>query len=72
VILHIPHSSTNIPFMDGYVADRQTMDNEIFKLTDWYADDSFHFADALTIKADFSRIFRDVKRFADRRLSFIS
>lgn len=29
VILHIPHSSTNIPFREGYVALEEQIQNEI-------------------------------------------
>lgn len=65
LILHVPHSSTCIPLMDGYVVDRKLLENEILKLTDWYTEDLFHIDDELMIVAPFSRIFCDVERFAD-------
>ena len=65
LILHIPHSSTNIPFYDGYLVDRTTINDEILKLTDWYTDDLYISDNAITVKADFSRIFCDVERFLD-------
>jgi len=39
IILHVPHSSTNIPLMDGYTVDSSSLASEILKLTDWYTDD---------------------------------
>lgn len=65
VILHIPHSSTNIPLNDGYVVDLTTLEKEILKLTDWYTDDLFYSIDDDMIKAEFSRIFCDPERFPD-------
>jgi len=65
LILHIPHSSTNIPIMNGYIVNQSILENEILKLTDWYTDDLFCSKDNVTIKADFSRIFCDTERFAD-------
>ena len=63
LILHIPHSSTNIPFLDGYVADENKIQNEIVKLTDWYTDELFFTNTDTMIIAPFSRIFCDVERF---------
>jgi N-formylglutamate amidohydrolase len=63
LILHIPHSSTNIPFLDGYVADENKIQNEIVKLTDWYTDELFFSSTDTMIIAPFSRIFCDVERF---------
>ena len=63
LILHIPHSSTNIPFLDGYVADEMKIQNEIVKLTDWYTDELFFSNSDTMIIAPFSRLFCDVERF---------
>ncbi len=65
IILHIPHSSTNIPFKEGYVVDSFSLEKEILKLTDWYTDDLFYSNEDEMIKADFSRIFCDPERFTD-------
>jgi N-formylglutamate amidohydrolase len=65
LILHIPHSSINIPTMDGYLVDANSLANEMLKLTDWYTDDLFYSIDDEMIKAEFSRIFCDVERFSD-------
>lgn len=35
LILHIPHSSINIPILEGYIQDSDKVYNEIIKLTDW-------------------------------------
>ncbi len=65
IILHIPHSSTGIPFTKGYVVEQEVLDSEILKLTDWYTDDLFSCENSIPIRADFSRIFCDTERFAD-------
>ena len=65
IILHIPHSSTNIPLSEGYLVDFITLEKEILKLTDWYTDDLFYSKDDEMIVAEFSRIFCDPERFPD-------
>lgn len=65
LILHIPHSSTNIPIKEGYLVDHLTLEKEILKLTDWYTDDLFYSKDDEMIVAEFSRIFCDPERFTD-------
>lgn len=72
LILHIPHSSTIIPFFDGYTADKQKISQEIIKLTDWYTDDLFSNEIDDAIIAPFSRIFCDVERFTDDKLEVMS
>lgn len=65
IILHIPHSTSNIPDFSGYVADTKTLEHEVLKLTDWYTEELFYTEKAYKVKDDFSRIFCDVERFAD-------
>jgi len=65
IVLHIPHSSVNIPFLDGYVVDMISLENEMLKLTDWHTEDLFHSEENDMIVADFSRIFCDPERFTD-------
>ncbi len=65
LILHIPHSSTLIPFLDGYIVEKEILEQEILKLTDWYTDDLFFSENDISIRADFSRIFCDPERFSD-------
>ena len=65
LILHIPHSSTHIPFKDGFVHDNNLIEHEINKLTDWYTDELFYSPEDITLKADFSRIFCDPERFRE-------
>lgn len=65
IILHIPHSATDIPFKDGYVVSNEILKIEILKLTDWYTDDLFYSSEEIVIRADFSRIFCDAERFTD-------
>tara|TARA_B110000046_G_C12605506_1_gene238638 strand:+ start:77 stop:310 length:234 start_codon:yes stop_codon:yes gene_type:complete len=49
IILHIPHSSTNIPLSEGYLVDYIALEKEILKLTDWYTDDLFYSNEAKRI-----------------------
>lgn len=64
VILHIPHSSTNIPFYDGYLKPKGGLREEIQLLTDWFTDELFNLPYKKII-TPFSRIFCDVERFAE-------
>lgn len=65
LVLHIPHSSSLIPIWDGYFADKEKINQEIIKLTDWYTNDLFDSEQDEKIIAPFSRIFCDVERFSD-------
>ncbi len=65
LVLHIPHSSMEIPLLEGYVSSHDEIQQEIIKLTDWYTDDLFDSKVDDKIVAPFSRIFCDVERFAD-------
>lgn len=65
IILHVPHSSTTIPYTDGFVISNDAIAKEILKLTDWYTDDLYHSDKDEMIKAEFSRIFCDPERFSD-------
>jgi N-formylglutamate deformylase len=72
LILHIPHSSTIIPFHDGFISSNDKIQQEIIKLTDWYTNDLFDSQVDYKIVAPFSRIFCDVERFADDELEMMS
>jgi N-formylglutamate deformylase len=72
LILHIPHSSTIIPFEGGYISSNYKIQQEIIKLTDWYTDDLFDSLIDHKIVAPFSRIFCDVERFSDDKLEIMS
>jgi N-formylglutamate deformylase len=65
LILHIPHSSTIIPFKDGYCVTDEILNQETLKLTDWFTDDLFENEFDISCKAQFSRIFCDTERFSD-------
>ena len=65
LILHIPHSSIEIPLLDGYTSNQEQINQEIIKLTDWYTDELFDSTYDDKIIAPFSRIFCDVERFVD-------
>ena len=72
LILHIPHSSSEIPLLDGYVTSHNKIQQEIIKLTDWYTDDLFDSQVDDKIITPFSRIFCDVERFVDDELEIMS
>jgi N-formylglutamate deformylase len=72
LVLHIPHSSTVIPILKGYVSSQEEINKEIIKLTDWYTDDLFDSQVDDKIVAPFSRIFCDVERFADDELEVMA
>ncbi|MEY4963883.1 MAG: hypothetical protein RLZZ323_1202 [Bacteroidota bacterium] len=72
LVLHIPHSSVEIPLIDGYVSTQDKIQQEIIKLTDWYTDDLFDSEVDDKIVAPFSRIFCDVERFADDELEIMA
>ncbi|NJK94730.1 MAG: N-formylglutamate amidohydrolase [Bacteroidales bacterium] len=65
LILHIPHSSLHIPFMDGFVENEELIRQEMVKLTDWCTDLLFFSKDDIMLLPDYSRLFCDVERFAD-------
>lgn len=65
LILHIPHSSPEIPSKEGYCVTDEILNQEILKLTDWHTDDLFEIDTDISVKAPFSRIFCDCERFSD-------
>jgi N-formylglutamate amidohydrolase len=72
LILHIPHSSIQIPLMEGFIVDDDVLQVEILKLTDWFTDDLFYSKEDIQVIAGFSRIFCDPERFADDKLEIMS
>jgi N-formylglutamate amidohydrolase len=66
IVIHIPHSSTVIPFYDGFNVN--LLNNEITKLTDWATNKIFKVKNVTTIETNFSRIFCDVERFSNDEL----
>lgn len=72
LVLHIPHSSTVIPSLQGYVVSSEILDAEILKLTDWFTDDLFTNDLDEAIIAPFSRVFCDVERFSDDSLEVMA
>lgn len=65
IILHIPHSSTNIPLKQGYTVADDFLKMEMLKLTDWHTEDLFFSDEDEMLVAPFSRVFCDVERFSD-------
>ena len=63
LILHVPHAATSLPNQEGFIHNKEKIQQEITKLTDWYTDDLFHSETDEMIVAPFSRIFCDVERF---------
>ena len=65
IILHVPHSSDQIPIREGYTVSDKIIHQEILKLTDWHTEDLFHSDEDIMVIAPFSRVFCDTERFAD-------
>jgi len=72
IILHIPHSSTRIPYLEGYSINENELQEEQLLLTDWHTDDLFSYPAAVSIIAGFSRIFCDVERFPEDKDEIMS
>jgi N-formylglutamate deformylase len=72
LILHIPHASTHIPTLEGFILSQADIDAEVRRLTDWYTDELFEYDQAKTVEAGFSRLFCDVERFADDSLEVMA
>lgn len=62
-ILHIPHTSTHIPNLEGFMPDK--VEENINLLTDWATDKIFDVDGVEKIVFQFSRLFCDVERFDD-------
>ena len=62
-ILHIPHASTDIPTLEGFVLDK--VEENTILLTDWATDKIFDVDGIEKIVTPFSRLFCDVERFED-------
>jgi N-formylglutamate amidohydrolase len=62
-ILHIPHASTYIPNLEGFVLDK--VEENINLLTDWSTDKIFDVDGIEKIVTPYSRLFCDVERFED-------
>ena len=65
LILHIPHSATEIPLHEGFILTKNEIENEILKLTDWYTEDLYNASETERIVFKYSRIFCDPERFSD-------
>ncbi|MBU3681082.1 MAG: N-formylglutamate amidohydrolase [Flavobacterium sp.] len=65
LLLHIPHAAVNIPTYEGFISDKEAINEEIKLLTDWYTDELFESSVDIKCIAPFSRVFCDVERFPD-------
>ena len=65
VIVHIPHSSTNIPkiFQQEFLPEKEKLHSELLCMTDWYTDELFGCPGCLAIVHQFSRLVCDPERF---------
>jgi N-formylglutamate amidohydrolase len=62
-IIHIPHSSTEIPTCEGM--ELTVIDQELHLLTDWATEKIFDISGCTKIITPFSRLFCDVERLPD-------
>ena len=69
-IIHIPHASTEIPanWRGQFCIDEESLRQELIRMTDWYTDELFGYADAPDchfVRAPYSRLVCDMERFRD-------
>jgi N-formylglutamate deformylase len=69
MILHIPHSSRNIPgaLRGQFVLDDAALEQEVARITDAFTDELFVCADARRVVFEISRLVVDVERFSRER-----
>ena len=67
VIVHIPHSSTNIPemFQREFLPEKEKLHSELLSMTDWYTDELFTYAGCHMVVHNVSRLVCDPERFLD-------
>ena len=67
IIVHIPHSSTNIPkpFRREFLPENEKLHSELLCMTDWYTDELFACPGCQTIVHQYSRLVCDPERFLD-------
>jgi len=64
MILHIPHSSTQLP--DYFVVNEGvSLEKEFQRMTDWHTDELFEYDKAKKLVFPYSRLYCDVERFRD-------
>lgn len=63
IILHIPHSKTEIPFHDGF--NMEYIENETKLLVDFDTDKIFDIPNIESLTFEYNRIFCDVERLDD-------
>ena len=61
IIVHIPHSSTNIPkvFQQEFLPEKEKLHSELLCMTDWYTDELFACPGCLAVVHQFSRLARN-------------
>ncbi len=69
MILHIPHSSRNIPeaLRGQFVLDDNALEQEVARVTDAFTDELFACPDACRVVFEVSRLVVDVERFSRDR-----
>ncbi len=74
MILHIPHSSLNIPenLRDQFILSDEALRAELLLMTDLYTDELYDFPGAKPVIFPMSRLLVDVERFVDDNLEPMS
>lgn len=67
IVLHVPHSSADIPssLRSSIELDDHALENELLKMTDWYTDELFDYPEAPFVRFPVSRLIVDPERFLD-------
>lgn len=74
IVIHIPHSSDNIPeeVMNQFILSASELDYEILRMTDHYTNELFDLLCATRLVYPFSRLVADPERFREDSLEPMS
>jgi len=66
-VVHVPHNSTNIPFLflREFLADENKIQQELLRMTDWYTEELFTCEGWQSVVHHYSRLVCDPERFLD-------
>ena len=73
IIVHIPHSSTNIPkiFQQEFLPEKEKLHSELLCMTDWYTDELFARMNCLPARAAWLSFINSAGWCATRNGSWI-
>ena len=74
IILHIPHSSLDIPkeYLRDYTIDNSSLESYNIEMSDMFTDQIFENKKFHTVRFNYSRLFCDVEKYLDPKLEPMS